>query len=36
MERNFGLTDDEVARGFVLTCQARAATERLVLSFDER
>jgi len=36
MERNFGLTDDEVARGFVLTCQAHAATERLVLSFDER
>jgi ring-1,2-phenylacetyl-CoA epoxidase subunit PaaE len=36
MDKNFGLTDDEVARGFVLTCQAHAATERLVLSFDER
>ena len=36
MERNFGLTDDEVARGFVLTCQSHPETERLVLSFDER
>ncbi|MDM7463564.1 phenylacetate-CoA oxygenase/reductase subunit PaaK [Tepidimonas taiwanensis] len=36
MEKNFGLTDDEVARGFVLTCQAHAVTPRLVLSFDER
>ncbi|MEW6695492.1 1,2-phenylacetyl-CoA epoxidase, subunit E [Tepidimonas thermarum] len=36
MERNFGLTDDEVARGFVLTCQAHPVTPRLVLSFDER
>ncbi|MFN3611978.1 1,2-phenylacetyl-CoA epoxidase subunit PaaE [Tepidimonas sp.] len=36
MERNFGLTDDEVARGFVLTCQSHPVTERLVLSFDER
>ncbi len=36
MERNFGLTDDEVARGFVLTCQSHPVSERLVLSFDER
>lgn len=36
MERNFGLTDAEVAAGFVLTCQARACTPKLVLSFDER
>lgn len=36
MDRNFGLTDDEVARGFVLTCQSHPVTERLVLSFDER
>lgn len=36
MEKNFGLTDDEVARGFVLTCQAHAVTPGLVLSFDER
>ncbi|WP_334154614.1 1,2-phenylacetyl-CoA epoxidase subunit PaaE [Tepidimonas sp.] len=36
MDRNFSLTDDEVARGFVLTCQSHPVTERLVLSFDER
>ncbi|TSE25899.1 1,2-phenylacetyl-CoA epoxidase, subunit E [Tepidimonas sediminis] len=36
MERNFGLTEAEVAAGFVLTCQARACTPKLVLSFDER
>lgn len=36
MERNFGLTEAEVAAGFVLTCQAHPVTERLVLSFDER
>ena len=36
MERNFTLQDDEVAKGYVLTCQARALTPRVVVSFDER
>jgi len=36
MERNFALGRQEVAAGFVLTCQAHPMTERVVLSFDER
>ena len=36
MERNFALDKQEVANGFVLTCQAHPLTERVVLSFDER
>ena len=36
MERNFALEKHEVAAGFVLTCQARPLTARVVLSFDER
>jgi len=36
MERNFALDKNEVAAGFVLTCQAHPTTERVVLSFDER
>jgi len=36
MERNFALSPEEVAQGFVLTCQAHPLTERVVLSFDER
>ncbi len=36
MEKNFTLEEWEVEKGFVLTCQARALTDKLVLSFDER
>ena len=36
MERNFALDKNEVAAGFVLTCQAHPLTDRVVLSFDER
>jgi ring-1,2-phenylacetyl-CoA epoxidase subunit PaaE len=36
MERNFALDPQEVADGFVLTCQAHPLTERVVLSFDAR
>ena len=36
MERNFALDKNEVANGFVLTCQAHPLTERVTLSFDER
>lgn len=38
MEVNYGLTDDEVARGYVLTCQSRpttsATTSEVVVDFD--
>lgn len=36
MDKNFTLEADEVAAGFVLSCQARASSKRVVLSFDER
>jgi ring-1,2-phenylacetyl-CoA epoxidase subunit PaaE len=36
MTRNFALSKEEVAGGFVLTCQAHPLTERVVLSFDDR
>ena len=36
MDRNFALDKNEVAAGFVLTCQAHPMTERVVMSFDER
>ncbi|SDI96028.1 1,2-phenylacetyl-CoA epoxidase subunit PaaE [Variovorax sp. OV700] len=36
MERNFALDKNEVAAGFVLTCQSHPLTERVTLSFDER
>lgn len=36
MQRNFTLEAAEMACGFVLTCQARATTDTLVVSYDER
>ena len=36
MERNFALDKNEVAAGYVLTCQAHPITDRVVLSFDAR
>jgi ring-1,2-phenylacetyl-CoA epoxidase subunit PaaE len=36
MEKNFTLEPWEIEKGFVLTCQARPLTERLVVSYDER
>ena len=36
MEKNFTLEQWEIDRGFVLTCQARPLTARLVVSYDER
>ena len=35
MDANHALEDYEIARGFVLSCQAYAASERLVLDFDQ-
>lgn len=34
MEKNFALTDDEVARGFVLTCQCHPTTNMVMLNYD--
>ena len=36
MEKNFTLEQWEIDKGFVLTCQARALSDRLVVSYDER
>jgi ring-1,2-phenylacetyl-CoA epoxidase subunit PaaE len=36
MDRNFALQADEVAAGYVLTCQAHPLTDHVVVSFDER
>ena len=34
MEKNFALTEDEVARGFVLTCQCHPITNIVMLNYD--
>ena len=36
MEKNFTLESWETDKGFVLTCQARPLTERVVVSYDDR
>lgn len=36
MDRNFTLEAWETDKGFVLTCQARPLTDRVVVSYDER
>ncbi|PIT81369.1 2Fe-2S iron-sulfur cluster-binding protein [Limnohabitans sp. 15K] len=36
MEKNFTLEKPEVEQGFILSCQARATSDRVVVSFDER
>ncbi len=36
MDKNFTLEADEVKQGFVLSCQARATSQNLTVSFDER
>jgi ring-1,2-phenylacetyl-CoA epoxidase subunit PaaE len=35
MKLNFSLTDEEIAQGFILTCQAVATSENLAISYDE-
>lgn len=35
MMKNYGLTDEEVAEGYILTCQAVPESDSLVLSYDE-
>ena len=36
MDRNFALTPDEVAQGFVLCCQSHPTSERVTITLDER
>ncbi len=36
MDKNFTLNADEMAQGFVLSCQARPTADRLTVSYDER
>jgi len=36
MDENWGLEPDEVAAGFILTCQAHPRTERVVVDFDAK
>ena len=34
MEMNYALSDEEVEQGFILTCQSRPASEKVVVDFD--
>jgi ring-1,2-phenylacetyl-CoA epoxidase subunit PaaE len=36
MDKNFTLEPWEIQRGFVLTCQSRPLTDKVVVSYDER
>jgi ring-1,2-phenylacetyl-CoA epoxidase subunit PaaE len=36
MDVNYSLEKDEVARGFVLACQAHPRSEHVVINFDAR
>jgi ring-1,2-phenylacetyl-CoA epoxidase subunit PaaE len=36
MDKNYTLEDQEMRRGFVLTCQSHPVSERVVISYDER
>lgn len=35
MEVNYGLEDDEIAMGYILTCQSHPRSEHLVVDFDQ-
>lgn len=35
MIKNYALSDEEVADGYILTCQSHPTTEKLVISFDD-
>ena len=35
MDQNFALEEDEVARGYVLACQAHPVTDRVIVDFDQ-
>jgi ring-1,2-phenylacetyl-CoA epoxidase subunit PaaE len=35
MDVNYGLEQDEIDDGYVLTCQAHPTTEKVIISFDD-
>ncbi|MBW7868410.1 MAG: 2Fe-2S iron-sulfur cluster binding domain-containing protein [Brumimicrobium sp.] len=35
MDKNFTLTDKEVAEGYILTCQAHPSSPKIIVSYDE-
>jgi len=35
MDQNFALSDEEVAEGYVLSCQSHPASENVIIDFDE-
>ena len=35
MDSNYALEPDELARGYVLTCQSHPVTDRVVVDFDQ-
>ncbi len=35
MEETHSLTEEEIAEGFILACQSRPTTPKVVISFDE-
>jgi ring-1,2-phenylacetyl-CoA epoxidase subunit PaaE len=36
MDLNYSLSDEEVAEGFILTCQAHPISDRVTIDFDEK
>jgi ring-1,2-phenylacetyl-CoA epoxidase subunit PaaE len=34
MDANFALTEQEVADGYILTCQSHPITEKVVIDYD--
>ncbi len=36
MDKNYTLEPQEIAQGFVLTCQARCTSPQVTVSYDER
>lgn len=36
MDRNFGLEQDEINNGYILTCQAHPTSDKLVIDFDTK
>ena len=35
MDANYSLSEEEVAQGYILTCQSHPASENVVIDFDE-
>jgi len=35
MDMNYALTDDEVAQGYILTCQSHPTTPVVVVDYDQ-